>query len=85
MDCENDPHPALLAPGRQMVYNRQVQKRRGVKTMRYKAILFDMDGTVHDTLEDLSASVNHSLDKFGLPQLSPEQIRKTRKRSPQTH
>ena len=32
-----------------------------------KLILFDLDGTLLDTLEDLSASVNHALELRGLP------------------
>ena len=32
--------------------------------MKYKAILYDMDGTVLDTLADLSAAVNHSLSVY---------------------
>ena len=33
----------------------------------YKAIAFDLDGTVADTLADLAASVNQALEKRGLP------------------
>ena len=32
-----------------------------------KLVLFDLDGTLIDTLEDLSAAVNHSLALRGLP------------------
>lgn len=35
--------------------------------MRYKAIIFDLDGTLTDTLEDLFLSVNHALQGCGLP------------------
>ena len=35
--------------------------------MRYKAVLFDMDGTVLDTLGDLTNAVNHTLTAFGFP------------------
>ena len=36
--------------------------------MRYKAVLFDMDGTVLDTLSDLTDAVNHTLRLFNMPE-----------------
>ena len=36
--------------------------------MRYKAVLFDMDGTVLDTLGDLTNAVNHVLALYDMPQ-----------------
>ena len=38
--------------------------------MSYKAVLFDMDGTVMNTIDDLHDSVNASLKHFGLPEIS---------------
>ena len=43
--------------------------------MQYKAVIFDMDGTILDTLDDLADSVNHSLDKYGFPKREREEIR----------
>ena len=43
--------------------------------MRYKAVLFDMDGTILDTLEDLKSAVNRTLREFSMPECSLEQIR----------
>lgn len=41
----------------------------------YKLVVFDMDGTILDTLADLSAAINHTLSCFGLPQRSREEVR----------
>ena len=35
--------------------------------MKYKAIIWDLDGTLLNTLQDLTDAVNHSLEKYGLP------------------
>ncbi|MBM4463599.1 MAG: HAD-IA family hydrolase [Chloroflexi bacterium] len=40
--------------------------------MRYRAVLFDLDGTLLDTLEDIADSVNAVLDRLGLRQHSLE-------------
>lgn len=39
----------------------------------YKAVIFDLDGTLFDTLPDIQAVLNATLKKYGLPQLSREQ------------
>ena len=38
-------------------------------------ILFDLDGTLLDTLEDLADSVNYALEQHGYPQRTLEEIR----------
>ena len=35
--------------------------------MKYKAVLYDMDGTVLDSLSDLCNAVNHILEQYGMP------------------
>ena len=45
--------------------------------MNYKAILFDMDGTILDTLKDLNAAVNRTLAEFGF---RPQTLDQTRRR-----
>ena len=40
-----------------------------------KLIIFDLDGTLLDTLEDLSAAVNHALELRGLPLHTVEEYR----------
>ncbi len=42
--------------------------------MSYKAAIFDLDGTLLNTLEDLKDAVNHCLEKFGYPTRNSEQI-----------
>ena len=43
--------------------------------MRYKAILFDMDGTLLDTLTDMADAVNHILSVHGWPLRTIEEVR----------
>ena len=43
--------------------------------MKYKLIIFDLDGTVLDTLEDLCDSVNFALTKHSLPERSLQEVR----------
>ncbi len=43
--------------------------------MKYNCVVFDLDGTLLDTLGDLRDSVNYSLSKNSLPQRSTEEIR----------
>ena len=44
--------------------------------MSYKAVLYDMDGTLLDTLEDLCDSTNHALAQMGYPLRGIEEIRR---------
>lgn len=43
--------------------------------MRYRLAIFDMDGTILNTLEDLADSVNHALSTQNLPLRTLEEIR----------
>ena len=40
----------------------------------YKAVVFDLDGTLLDTLDDLADSANYALQKHGLPQRTRAEI-----------
>lgn len=43
---------------------------------KYKGVIFDLDGTLLNTLEDLMDSVNFGLEKYGMPRRSLEEIRR---------
>ena len=42
--------------------------------MKYNAVLYDMDGTVLDTLGDLVNAVNYILEHFAMPLRSEKEI-----------
>ncbi|MBR2375327.1 MAG: HAD-IIIA family hydrolase [Clostridia bacterium] len=41
----------------------------------YKTIIFDLDGTLLDTLDDLTSSTNYALQTFGFPARTRDEIR----------
>lgn len=43
--------------------------------MAYQTILFDLDGTLLDTLEDLADAVNHILERHRCPQRTVDEVR----------
>lgn len=44
--------------------------------MKYQLAIFDLDGTLLDTLDDLADSVNFALESKGYPQRSREEVRR---------
>lgn len=44
--------------------------------MKNIGILWDLDGTLLDTLQDLADGVNHVLRQYGLPERSSEEVRR---------
>lgn len=43
--------------------------------MKYDAVIFDLDGTLTDTLEDLKNSVNFAMREFGFPERTTDEVR----------
>ncbi|MBQ5417609.1 MAG: HAD family hydrolase [Oscillospiraceae bacterium] len=43
--------------------------------MKYKAIIFDLDGTLLDTLDDLTASMNYALRTMSMPERTKDEVR----------
>lgn len=44
--------------------------------MKYNTYIFDLDGTLLDTLQDLANSVNYALRQYGLPEHSLDDVRR---------
>lgn len=44
--------------------------------MNYQTFIFDLDGTLLDTLGDLAASVNHALRAHGMPEHTIDDVRR---------
>lgn len=42
----------------------------------YTTAIFDLDGTLLNTLDDLTDSVNHVMEQFGFPTHSTQEIRR---------
>ena len=41
----------------------------------YDAYIFDLDGTLLDTLQDLASSTNHALSACGMPTRTVDEVR----------
>lgn len=46
-----------------------------METMMYKSCIFDLDGTLTDTLDSLTFSVNLTMKEMGLPEITRDQCR----------
>lgn len=44
--------------------------------MKYRLAIFDLDGTILDTLDDLCSSVNHALKQSGYPSRNRQEVRR---------
>ena len=45
-----------------------------VKHMKYNTVIFDLDGTLINTLEDLTDSVNFAMREYGFPERTVEEV-----------
>ncbi len=45
------------------------------RTMKRTAVIFDLDGTLLDTLDDLTTSVNFCMDRYGEPRHTRDEVR----------
>ena len=44
--------------------------------MSYDSYIFDLDGTLLNTLNDLAASCNYALRSYGMPERTVEEVRR---------
>lgn len=44
--------------------------------MRYDAVIFDLDGTLLNTLDDLAESTNYALEQCGFPRRTVDEVRR---------
>lgn len=44
--------------------------------MKYEAVIFDLDGTLLDTLDDIADGVNYALAAFGYPTRTKDEVRR---------
>lgn len=71
MYCNNTKSPSF-----RLLINDVVPLYCVYQTMNYDIYVFDLDGTLLNTLDDLAASVNHALALHGMPRHSTDEIRR---------
>lgn len=57
------------------LFEKCYRKARGQEDMKYEAVIFDLDGTLLNTLEDLTNAVNYGLTSQGLPERTMDEVR----------
>lgn len=54
----------------------RIMNKKRKDLMKYKTVIFDLDGTLLNTLDDIRDSLNISLSKFGQDEKSAEEVRR---------
>ena len=53
----------------------EIEKFERIEEMKYQLAIFDLDGTLLDTLEDLADSTNYIMRQFGYPERTLAEVR----------
>lgn len=72
--CDSDPQKAVIME--QELFEKTCRKASDAAEGAKRAVIFDLDGTLMDTLEDLRNAVNAALAFGGMPECTLEQVRK---------
>jgi phosphoglycolate phosphatase len=60
-----------------LFYPHKKNKQKARNIMTYNTVIFDLDGTLLNTLDDIKDSVNYALNKFNYPLRTLEEVRKS--------
>ena len=69
-------YPIRHAKATKICYHMCMNMHGSRREMRYDLVIFDLDGTLLDTLDDLAAAANHALSTRGFPTHSRDDVRR---------
>jgi phosphoglycolate phosphatase len=70
----DDPHDLVILE--QAIFESCYEKEDEVKKRNVRAVVFDLDGTLLDTLVDLTEAVNYALRKQQMPERTMDEVRR---------
>ena len=72
-------YPLFIRDGEAVVISEEIESlihiTRGIYRMKYEAYIFDMDGTILDTIEDLTVTTNYAMEKMGYPLHTVDEVK----------